>query len=226
MKKFLDVNQIREFLRLADDERIATGNARDLALFHISFSTGLRISDILMLTRQQVMDPDAQVVRSLRIKMKKTKGWIERPLRNDCREVIFDYLQRRSDQNPYLFPAFGKNQYSQENTPMNRVSAHRIYKKYLRKMFSESEIVRASTHTARRSMAKIISQKSGRIEPASRFLGHKNTASTAAYIDMDGHEATANDIILNDLDLGTETRVPISEKRRRRDKKGAPSHTA
>lgn len=195
MKVFLDVNQIKRLLKLADDERIATGNGRDRALFHLSVSTGLRISDLLRLRREDVIDADRAIVRSLHVKMKKTRNWIDRPLRNDCREVLFDYLQSRRDQNPYLFPAFHKNQYICQGRPMSRMSAHRTYKKYLRMIFPASMIVGAATHTARRSMAKIISQKAGRIEPASRFLGHRSTASTASYVDMDGHEQTANDIV-------------------------------
>lgn len=191
MKIFLDVNQITQFLALSND------SPRDHAMFHMSFSTGLRISDILRLTRAQVMDADGQIVRCLRLKMKKTRSWIERPLRNDCRGVVFEYLRQRDDENPYLFPAQQSNQYRVvDRKPLCRSSAHRIYKKYLRMMFAESVIVGASTHTARRSMGKIISQTAGRIEPASKFLGHKSTASTAAYIDMDSHEETANAIAL------------------------------
>lgn len=194
MKIFLDVNQIRQFLALSRD------NPRDHALFYTAFSTGLRISDLLLLQRIQVTDADMLIVRSLRIKMKKTAAWIERPVRDDCREVLLNYLQGRRDENPFLFPSSSHNQYAVEGRPLNRSSAHRIYKKYLRKMFPESIIKGAATHTARRSMGKIISQKAGRIEPASRFLGHRSTASTAAYIDMDGHEQLANNIV-TEIDL-------------------------
>jgi len=44
-------------------------------------------------------------------------------------------------------------------------------------------------------MAKIISQKAGRIEPASEFLGHKSIMSTMSYIDADGHREKANEIV-------------------------------
>jgi integrase len=195
MKIFLDVNQIKKLITLADNTRINTGNGRDLVLFNLSFCTGLRISDLLQLKRVDFYDSDNEVVRNLRIRMKKTKQWIDRPLRKDCRDAVSEYLAWRHDNNPYLFPVQRKNQYPCTNSPMSRMAAHRIYKKYLGMLFPASMIVRASTHTARRSMGKIISQKSGRIEPASRFLGHKSTASTAAYIDMDGHEETANSIV-------------------------------
>lgn len=208
MSKFLSVNEIQQLLSLS------TTNPRDHALFHLSINTGLRISDILPIKRAAIIDKDGLPVRMLRIRMKKTRAWVNRPLRDDCRAVIAAYLGNRSDKNPYLFPPLHTNQHTQSNAPMSRMTAHRIYKKYLQMIFPDSEIVRASTHTARRSMAKIISNKSGRIEPATRFLGHKNPASTAAYIDMGGYEEAANEIILHDIDLGEQ--LPAPKKRARR----------
>lgn len=191
MKIFLDVKQIKRWLQIAKQD------PKEAALFHLAFNTGLRISDLLKLKIEDLLDGDGEIVRNLRIKTKKTKAWVDRPLRRDCRSVVHDYLATRSDLNPYLFPPgqiktrFGVN----TSSPMSRMTAHRIYKNYLRIFFPESMIVGASTHTPRRSMGKIISQKSGRIEPASKFLGHRSCVSTAAYIDMDGHEDTANEIV-------------------------------
>lgn len=191
MRIFLEIKQIKEMLDLA------RANPRDLALFHLAFSTGLRISDLLSLERTEMLDADGQIMRNLRLKMKKTKQWIERPLRNDCRESIFDYLTGREDQSKYLFPGTRTNQYEPRDAPMNRSSAHRIYKKYLRKMFPASMIVGASTHTLRRSAAKIVSKRTGRIEPAAHFLGHKNIASTMAYIDMSDWGTKADEAVLS-----------------------------
>jgi integrase len=190
LRLFLDVNQIRQFLELARPV------PRDYALFHLSFSTGLRISDLLALQRSNLMEKDGTIVSTLRRKMIKTKQWIERPLREDCREAMATYLRSRTDDNPFLFPAFHKNQFVCHGRALNRRSAQRIYKKYLRLMgFTESMLAGSATHTARRSMAKIISDKAGRIEPACRFLGHASIASTEAYIDMNGYETAANSIV-------------------------------
>ena len=189
MKKFLKINEIRNLLSMSRPI------PRDHALFHIALCTGLRISDILNLKRDDMVDSDSQIVRQLRIKMQKTGAMVSRPLRDDCRIAIQDYLYSREDQNPFLFPAM-KNQY--EIRPfgaMCRLSAHRIYKQYLGGMYSSSELQGVSTHTLRRSMGKIISQAAGRIEPATKYLGHKSIASTQEYIDMDGYEEKANKIV-------------------------------
>lgn len=191
MKIFLEIKQIKELLRLTKCK------PRDHTLFHMAFTTGLRISDLLSIKRDSVIDSDGKIVRALHIKTKKTKTWLDKPLRDDCRKAIKSYLKTRRDKNPYMFPPdqiitrYGTN----TTRPMGRMTAHRLYKRYLRALYPESMLVGAATHTPRRSMGKIISKISGRIEPVSRFLGHKNCASTAAYIDMDGHEETANDIV-------------------------------
>lgn len=192
MKQFLEINQIKKLLDLAKR------NPRDAALFHLAFTTGFRISDLLLLKRSHLSDSKGNVVKVLRVKTKKTKKWMDKPLRDDCRQAIQTYLETRTDGNPYMFPPkqtktkYGVN----TNRPMGRMTAHRLYKWYLGYFFDDTEIVGASTHTPRRSMGKIISEISGRIEPASEFLGHTNTISTRAYIDADGHKAKANDIVM------------------------------
>jgi integrase/recombinase XerD len=195
MKLFLNQRKISQLLALARE------HPRDFALFHLALSTGLRISDILLLEKRSLLDRDGSIVSLLHVKTKKTKHWIDRPLREDCRESIRCYLETRKDKNPYLFPAESNNQYKNITMrPMHRMSAHRIYKRYLGKVLPANRLRGASTHTMRRSVAKLISLRAGRIEPATAFLGHASIASTVTYIDMNGFEETANDILLTELD--------------------------
>jgi integrase len=193
MKIFLEINQIKQWLDLAKKE------PRDFALFNLAFTTGLRVSDLLLLQRADLIDKDKEIVRVLRLKIKKTQKWIDRPLREDCRAAVKKYLATRADSNPSLFPPkqactrYGCN----DTGPMCRWTAHKLYKKYLRMMFPESMLDGCATHTLRRSMAKIISQKTGRIEPASKYLGHRSIASTSAYIDMESWEQKANEATMS-----------------------------
>lgn len=190
MKKFLNFKQIRQLLDLTEDK------PRDTALFHLAFCTGFRISDLLNLKREDLMI-NRKVVSVLRIKTIKTDTWVERPLRDDCRQSIRKYLRKRRDINPYMFPPDRrKSRYGRNlDKPMCRATAHRLYKKYLGMIFDPQDLAGAATHTPRRSMGKIISEAAGRIEPASKFLGHKTISSTMAYIDMDSHEEKANAIV-------------------------------
>jgi integrase len=194
MKKFLDINEIRTLLALS------RSSPRDFALFHLSASTGLRISDVLSTKISTVIDNDGEIVRVVTIRMRKTKFIISRVLRDDCRNAVKSFLASREDINPYLFPAMVNQHVISDDGHLCRMSAHRMYKNYLYQMYSESELVGVSTHTLRRSMGKIISQAAGRIEPASKYLGHRSIASTVGYIDMDSHEEKANAIVIG-LDI-------------------------
>ena len=78
---------------------------------------------------------------------------------------------------------------------MNRSSLHRLYKQYLGTFCSKDQLRGNACHTTRRSVAKIISDRAGRIEPASRFLGHTSIANTVSYLDMDSYGKQADKIV-------------------------------
>ena len=187
-KLFLTAEQINRLLRLAEPQ------ARDHALFHVALSTGFRVSDMVRIRKNDLFDSDGGIVRSIRMKMQKTGVYVERPLRNDCRAAIAKYLLMRIDKNPYLFCAESNNQ-QRGVKPLDRSSVHRIYRKYLELMFLKSELRGNSCHITRRSMAKLISLKAGRIEPVTEWLGHSTVASTMHYIDRDSFSRQADDIV-------------------------------
>ena len=188
MKLFLTEEQIHILLSLAEE------NARDFALFHVALSTGLRVSDLGRIEINDVVDLDGAIVESLRLRMKKTKSYIERSLRPDCRIAVKRYLSGRSDRNPYLFRSQSRNS-ALSTGPMNRSSIHRIYKKYLGQMFTNGKLRGNACHVTRRSVAKLIVKKTSRIEPATSFLGHKSVTSTMAYIDMDSWGQKADETV-------------------------------
>jgi hypothetical protein len=47
----------------------------------------------------------------------------------------------------------------------------------------------------RRSVAKLINRKTGRIETAQEWLGHTSTAHTRAYIDAEDYREKANGVV-------------------------------
>lgn len=188
MKLFLTEGQIKALLDLAQN------HPRDHALFHVALCTGFRVSDLSRIKRDQVIDSDGQISRSIRTKMKKTGVYIDRPLRLDCRESIARYIEIRKDNNPFLFRAESNN--SAHNLgPLDRSSIHRIFQRYLRKMFPASTLRGNSCHVTRRSVAKLIAIRTGRVEPAASFLGHKSITSTMSYIDMDGWQQKAEETL-------------------------------
>ncbi len=186
-KLFMDETKIEQLLALARP------SARDYALFHVALATGFRASDLINLGRDDVA-PHGAVIRYLKIKMQKTGKTVERELGPACREALYRYLSTRVDYNPYLFRSESNNTQN-HNGPMHRTSLIDIFKSYLRQLFPEDVLKGNACHVTRRSVAKIISDKAGRIEPATRFLGHTSVANTVQYLDMDGYGKQANEIV-------------------------------
>lgn len=188
MKLFMNEKNIEELLILSEPW------ARDHAIFHVALATGLRASDLLNLKKRDVAPQGAPVLHSVKLKMKKTGKIVERQLPEACRKAIKRYLQTRTDSNEFLFCSESNNSLRSEK-PMNHSSLHRLFKKYLGLQFSAEELRGNACHTTRRSIAKIISDKAGRIEPATRFLGHTSVANTVAYLDMDSYGKQADEIV-------------------------------
>lgn len=187
MKLFLDEGHIQQLLRNSYPF------PRDHALFHLALATGFRAGDLLALKREDIA-PYGTVSCFLLIKMQKTGKMVERELPAACRAALRNYLERRVDTNPYLFVSESNNSRDKDK-PLNRSSLQRIIKSYLRAWFTEEELRGNACHVTRRSIAKIISDKAGRIEPASRFLGHTSIANTVAYLDMDQYGKQADEIV-------------------------------
>jgi integrase len=190
--KFLDESEIHSLLEAAKE------NPRDYALLHMAASTLLRASDLLSIKKNEVIDSDGEIVRFLRIKMRKTRKWIERPLREDCREALSIWLKTRSDRNPYLFiPALERH--NKTGKPLHRFAYHKIIKGYLMKTNHKSALQGTSTHTLRRSVAKLVYKKTNSIVVAQKALGHTSPVSTGHYIDPHEINETANKTILEDI---------------------------
>ena len=190
--QFLDEKQIRKILDLARE------NKRDFALLHLGLATGLRSSDLLKIRYCEVVK-DGEITKMLRIKMKKTGRYIERPLRQDCRHALQEWMGSREDTNPYLFCSLNPA-WAERGRPLSRFHHHKIVKKYLLALFhDETELQQSSTHTLRRSIAKLMHTKTGQIAVVQAFLGHTNPANTSLYIDQNNLRQQADDVVLNGI---------------------------
>ena len=168
---------------------------RNYALIRLMASTGFRVSDLVRLRRDQLLDSDGEIVRVLRVKMEKTEKWVEQALREDARGAVKAYLATRHDSYPWLFISQSRRTKFHMPGPLSRSAAHLIIKKYLGMIYPETVIQGTATHVLRRSIAKLINRKSGRIETAQDWLGHSSTAHTRAYIDAEDYREKANGVV-------------------------------
>lgn len=146
---------------------------RDRTLFMLGLKSGFRISEILSLKVEDVMQfgavSDSITVRRSSMKGKRQSRTI--PLHPLAKQVLRDYLQSRSyDLKSRLFE-------------MTRQHAWRTIKCAARKAHLSGCI---STHSMRKTFGMGVYNRTGRnIVAAQRALGHASLASTSHYLSVD-----------------------------------------
>jgi len=173
---------------------LSRANPRDHALLEVAVSAGLRVSDLVRIRISDVSE-NGTVLPVLKMRMQKTGKVVERKLRNSCQIAIAEYLaSRKNNVNPFLFCSESNN-CVQRWTSLNRSSIHRVFKKYLAMVCKSAELRGNSCHTTRRSVAQLISEKTGSIVSASKWLGHKSLSATTAYLDGDSAGVLADEVV-------------------------------
>lgn len=156
---------------------------RDKAILELLFSTGLRVSELTSLKRDNVnLQKDEFTVMGKGRKMRvvfmseQAKYWIKK------------YLAVRGDLNPYLFVSHdkraGKNvmvkdkKIEADEIPLTQRSVQRIVHKYAR----EAGITKPVTpHTLRHSYATDLLQNGADIRSVQAMLGHSSITTTQIY---------------------------------------------
>ncbi|OGD62556.1 hypothetical protein A2160_05930 [Candidatus Beckwithbacteria bacterium RBG_13_42_9] len=172
--KFLDGEQIE---RLLNQPTLSSPQGlRDKALLEMLFSTGLRVSELVGLNRDQV-DLKRQEFGVI------GKGGRARVVFLSQRAVewIQRYLKSREDQwRPMFIRYSGKSEIDEKGEKMRLTvrSVQRLVKKYTKKA---KLAVEATTHTLRHSFATDLLIHGADLRSVQELLGHKNIATTQIY---------------------------------------------
>lgn len=160
-------------------------NVRDACLFVLGIRTGFRISELLSLNIDHVVDDNGNCIESVTVLKRNTKGKTEGktvPLHEDARVAIDTYLR--------LFP--GKNVDPLFRSKRRRGVCGRLEKsvfhKALKKAVSRAGINANSvaTHSMRKTFAKNIFEATGRdLMMLQIALAHKSIDSTVRYLQID-----------------------------------------
>lgn len=171
--KFLELEQIKRLLEMPN---IATKvGLRDRAILESLFSTGMRVSELVSLNKDQIKigpkTKDLEVVIW-------GKGQKARPVYFSERAVNFlkEYLKTRDDKEKALFIRYkGPKNSSMRLSPR---SVENIVKKYSILAGLPSFTV---PHTLRHSFATDLLMKGVDLREIQEFLGHKNISTTQIY---------------------------------------------
>lgn len=172
--KFLNREQIETLLN--QPEIAAHEGLRDKAILETLFSTGLRVSELVNLNRDEINLDRGE------FGVKGKGGRIRVVFLSDRAKVWLDrYLKQRNDNFKPLFI-----RYSLQVTPENAGekmrltprSVQRIVKKYVRKAKIPVDI---STHGLRHSFATDLLMNGADLRSVQELLGHKNVSTTQIY---------------------------------------------
>lgn len=172
--KILDDNQLKQLLEAPDLTK--KDGLRDKAILETLFSTGLRVSELASLNRNQINFERREfgIIG---------KGGKERVVfLSDAATIWLEkYLQIRQDTFKPLFIRFQGKIISENNGEAMRLtsrSIERVVEKYVKKLgFS----VKATPHTLRHSFATDLLINGADIRSVQEMLGHENIATTQIY---------------------------------------------
>jgi integrase len=158
-------------------------NPRDHLLFTLGINSGLRISDLLQLTVEQVKDKDR-----IKIKEQKTGKPKDYPIPDNCKAIIHKYLKTTGLTTGPLFPS------RKGGTPITRQHAWTIINDAAHATGFPSD-VSLGTHTLRKTFGYHAYQDGKDITRIQKLLNHSSPGVTLAYIGITKDEL--DDIVLN-----------------------------
>lgn len=183
-----DLNRLLEaplsFNKLKDGDEKKVGMTvlikyRDKAILEMLFSTGLRVSELIKLKKDNVNLKKEEF--SVTGKGRKTRVVF---LSDQSKYWLKKYLEARKDMNPYLFVSHDKRTSKQKDKneikdePLTPRSVQRLVQKYARVAGITKEV---TPHTLRHSYATDLLQNGADIRSVQAMLGHSSITTTQIY---------------------------------------------
>jgi len=171
---FLHYDEVERLLESIDASNDI--GIRDKAIVEMLFSSGLRVSEIVSLNRDNInTDRREFVVRG--------KGQKDRPvfISKTASDYIEDYLKQRTDSLPPLFINYSRNSEASNSGDYKRLtprSIQRIINKYARLAGITKHV---SPHTLRHSFATDLLMNGADIRSVQTMLGHSSIITTQVY---------------------------------------------
>ena len=171
--RFLNIEQLEKLFSIADASKIY--GIRDRAILETLFSTGMRISELTSLNREQIKITPAMTELELIIV---GKGGRTRTVYLSERTLLWlnKYLETRQDKEKALFI----NYRSKNNTP-KRLTPRSIEKSIKKYAMIAGLPLNTTPHVMRHSFASDLLAKGVDLRTIQEFLGHKSISATQIY---------------------------------------------
>lgn len=171
---FLDDEELTRFFDQPDSSSIA--GKRDLAILHLLYSGGLRVSELVKLNRSHINLKRREF-------MVRGKGQKDRPIfiSDRAAQYIEDYLNVRDDNLQPLFIRIGGSQKIDQSGDYKRLTPRTIQRlvAHYAKMAGITKNV--TPHTIRHSFATGLLTQGADLRSVQALLGHSNISTTQIY---------------------------------------------
>lgn len=172
--KFLNVEQLHRLFNAID---ISTDHGlRDRAMLEMLFSTGLRVSELVKLNRNQ-LNFDTREIGVI------GKGQRARVvfLSDSCVFWLQKYLVKRTDDFEPLYIRYSQHQDEDEMGEKMRLTPRSVERLVAGYALRARIPVKATPHTLRHTFATDLLIKGADLRSVQEMLGHKNVATTQIY---------------------------------------------
>jgi site-specific recombinase XerD len=170
--RFLRLEELEKLFNTPDTSTIQ--GLRDRAILEILFSTGMRISELVSLNRDQI--PIKKNIRDLEISIV-GKGSAVRPVYLSERAIFWlkKYLETRKDKEEALFVSY------KGEKVLKRISQRAIQKQIKKYVIKAGLPLSTTPHVLRHTFATDLVEKGVDLRTIQEFLGHKTPLATQIY---------------------------------------------
>jgi site-specific recombinase XerD len=174
---FLELEEVERLIAAAGDTNIRS--LRDKAILELFFSSGLRVSELVNLNRENVNLNKGEF--SIRGKGGKLRMVF---ISHSAKETLKNYLNKRGDVDPALFVAYvkkglvNKKNQKRESLRLTPRSVQRLVKHYAKKAGIVKDV---HPHTLRHSFATDLLVNGADIRSVQSMLGHSSITTTQIY---------------------------------------------
>ena len=176
--EFLDSEEIKRLLKSVGNENFHS--LRDKAILELLFSTGLRVSELTNLNRENINLKSGEF--SIRGKGNKIRLVF---ISDSAKNALSDYLAKRKDVDPALFIHFKKgssNKFAEDKKTSSLRLTPRSIQRIVKNCAIKAGIVKKVTpHTLRHSFATDLLANGADIRSVQTMLGHSSITTTQIY---------------------------------------------
>ncbi len=159
-------------------------------LFTLGMNTGLRVSDLLLLTVSDVLDTDHVTITEQKTG-KKRNFFLNTKMRNEIKKYI---KAEKLDDYDYLFPS-RKRDANGESKPITRIQAYRVLNEAAEAIGIKDKI---GTHTMRKTFGYHYYKRTHDVATLQKIFNHSAPSITLKYIgiEQDQIDDTLKDFFL------------------------------